>query len=217
MTRYVTLSNVILLIGIALLIAPILFPVQPVLYHDTSPGTMANETVLEDDGYAIIAYENLSERGQEHYVKALRNDGEHIVPQDNGAQEFSYATVAELGNVENRWERMTLESVIIERPPNASLPPADEPVEDAEHRWDNLRRPNEPTGGDSGESTPANEREPENGPTVEELRERTARYDQMTTRTDLPPLFAPLSLLRLLSMTFGVTAISIGGFLRSKP
>lgn len=223
MTRYVTLPAVLVVFGIALLLLPALFPVQPVLYHETSPGTMANGSVLEEQGHTIVAYQDLSPRGQEHYLRALRNDGRSFVPQGEGASEFSYLTEGELGETDDYRERMALQTIVVERPPNTSLPPPDEPVEAAEHlladerRAEEDRRDGEAGSGErsSGESTAENDSETE--PTVEELRRQIGRYDQMTTRTDHPPLSTPSSLLRLLSVIGGAVAIGTGGYLRSKP
>jgi len=214
------LPRALLVVGIVLLVAPALFPVQPVLYHDTAPSTMENGSTLSQQGYTVIAYENLSTSGQQHYLQALRNDGEHFVPRSEGAPEFSYPTETELGELDYP-ERMRLQTVIVERPPNASLPPPDERVDAAERRFEHERErrsekrqaDRKTTTRDATDGATATE----TGPTLEEYRRQVARYDQMSTRTDRPPLFALQSLLRLLSVAGGVIALGTGGYLQSKP
>lgn len=204
MTRHSLRNNTLIVIGIALLVAPALFPIQPVLYHDSNQQTMGNETQIEQRGYEIIAYENLSTRGQQLYVQTLRNEGEYYVPLTDGASEFPYPTNGELGDVEDYEAREALQTVVIERPPNADLPPADEPLEAAELRYEHNEK----------------EREQENSKpemSVAERRQQIARFDVMTTKTDQPPLDTSQSLLRLLSVVGGVFCFGIGGYLRSKP
>lgn len=223
MTRHTTLSSALLVLGVALLIAPILVPIQPVLYHDTDRGTMANRTMLEEQGYEIVSYENLSARGQELYVQSLRADGEYTVPLNEGASDFAYPTLSELGTLENYQDRNRLQTVVIERPLNTtSLPPPDEPLEAAEHRVREREQRKETREEEAHEDKRASdgsaaENETRSGPTVEELRQQIGRYDLMMTRTDLPPLTASLALLRLFSAVGGILAIGIGGYVHSKP
>ena len=200
MTRYTTFTGALVVLGIALLVTPALFPLQPVSYHDTGRSVMGNESQIEQEGLEIVTYENLSERGQELYVRTLRSGGEHSVPMGEGASDFRYPTTAELREVQNYTARNELETIVIERPPNATLPPADEPVERAEHM---VQR--------------EEERETASNRTEVEIRRQIARYDAMTTRTEKPPLTAPSSLLRLLSAVVGVLAIGTGGYLLTKP
>jgi hypothetical protein len=200
MTRQFTRSSALLGLGVVLLVAPALFPIQPVLYHDTGPRTLDNRTQLQEQGYEIITYENLSDRGQELYVQTLRNGGEYTVPLGEGAADFAYPTAGDLGNVSDYRERNALRSVVIERSANTDLPPPDEPVEAAEHRKER-----------------AEERGTEDNMSVEEHRQMIARYDVMTTRTDHPPLTTPTPLARLLSTVLGVLALATGGYLRSLP
>lgn len=200
MTRTSTFAGGLAALGIVLLVAPALFPTQPVLYHDTDPGMTMNRSELEEHGATVIAYENLSDRGKELYVATLRNDGEYTVPKGQGADDFRYPTNAELGEVESYEERRRLGQVVIERPADGSLPPADEPVGRAEYvaEDDNERR------GGSNRS-------------VAEIREQIARYDAMTTRTGQPDLMATPSLLRFLSGAGGILAIGVGGYVRTRP
>lgn len=200
MTRHTTLSGALVVLGIALLVTPALFPLQPVLYHDTRRGTMANESQIEQEPYEVVAYENLSERGQALYVRTLRADGEYRVGLDSGAPDFAYPTSAELAAADDYEARKELRGIVVERPPNADLPPADEPFHIAENAHERGER-----------------RETASNQTQAELRRQIARYDVMTTRTDKPPLTAPSSLLRLISALAGVLAIGTGGYLRSKP
>lgn len=200
MTRYTTFANVLLVLGLALLVLPTLVPTQQVLTHDSSQGVIENRTQLEQQGYEIVAYENLSERGQELYRQTLREGGVYSVPVGEGAPDFAYPTDGELGDMESFREQMALRSIVIERPENADLPPADEPVEAVEYRDER-----------------AEGRGPGSGLSDEAFRRQITRYDVVSTRTDHPPLTRPTSLLRLLSAAGGVIALGTGGYVRSKP
>lgn len=200
MTRTPALSTVLLGLGVVLLVTPALFPIQPVLYHDSRRGTVDNRSVIEERGFEIVAYENLSERGQELYVLTLENDGRYSVPLDEGAPDFAYPTDGDLGEFRDYDDRRALEHVVIERPPDADLPPPDEQVEAAEHIRER-----------------AIERGSEDPPSLEEARRQIARFDMMRTRTDNPPLDEPKSLARLVSAILGVVAIATGGYQRSRP
>lgn len=203
-----TIANVLLVVGIALLVAPMFAPIQPVLYHDTHRGTMDNRSQLEAQGYEIVAYENLSDRGKELYVRTLREGGQYHVPTGAGAAEFAYPSPDELAQVEDYRKREALTTVVIERPPDADLPPPDEPVDAAEHIEERRKDREE---GRTGEH------ERQTGQSVEERRQQIARYEVLTTQTGRPPLTATASLLRLLSTVLGVTALGLGGYLRSLP
>lgn len=215
------LTRALVLLGAVLLVAPALVPIQPVLYHDTRHGTVDDRAELEAQGYEVVAYENLSARGQELYVATLRAGGEYYVPLGAGADEFPYPSPSELRDVRDYRQRSTLGRIVIERPTDGDLPPADEPLRAAE-------RPGKPGGdrdrerdgtpGDGERATPADrERGTEDDRSVEERRQQIARYDVVETRTDLPPLEAPASLLRLLSVVGGVLALGIGGYLGAQP
>lgn len=200
MIRTPTRSTALVVCGIALLVAPALFPIQPVLSHDTRRGTVDDRTELEQQGFEIVAYENLSERGQDLYVRTLTNGGEYRVPQGEGAPDFTYHAPGDLDTAESYRERRARRGIIIERPAEADLPPADEPVRAAEDR-----------------DEAAEERGTADEPSVEERRRQIARYDLMTTRTARPPLTARSSLVRLLSVVLGVIALGVGGYLRAQP
>lgn len=193
-----SLPGVLVLLGIALLVTPALFPVQPVLSHDTRLGTMHSEAQLEEQGYEVIAYENLSERGQELYVRTLEHDGRYSVPVTEGAPDFRYPTRGELYS-SNRGGPAR-HGVVIKRPADADLPPADEPVGAPERGPERTE-----------------ERETEEGPSAEERRQRVAQYDLMRTLTETPPLTATPNLVRLLAAIAGVIAIGTGGYHWSKP
>lgn len=212
-----TPGGVLVAVGVLLVVWPALFPVQPVLYHDTGPRTMANGTDMERQGYTVVAYEDLSERGQQLYVATLENGGTYTVPVGEGASEYAYPTVDELGEVEDFRERRAMQRVVVERPPDADLPPADESVEFAEERLRDRREGREERRNraeEEGETPPTPTTET---PSIEEMRQQTARYDLMSTRTDLPPLTAPQSLARLLSVLLGVVAVGAGGYVHSRP
>jgi hypothetical protein len=196
-----TVGAVLVVVGVALLIAPSLAPVQPVLYHETNTGTTENETMLERQGYTVVEYEELSPRAQELYRGALRNDGHNTVPVGQGAAEFSYPTEAELSEYEDYREREIASSIVIERPPESDLPPADEPLRAAEYR---ARDEGE------GEETTPSEAE------VEQLRQQIGTYDVMNTRTGEPPLGGSQHLLRMAALLGGVLAVGTGGYLRSR-
>ena len=199
MARKSTLSTALLVAGIVLLIAPALVPIQPTLVHDTTRGTIGNASEIRADGYEIIAYENLSQRGQQLYTQTLRSGGTYSVPVGEGAPDFRYPTPGELGETENYRERNALQGVVIERPSESDLPPPDEDVNAVEPMLEHRQRANE------SEISEA------------ELRRQIGRYDLMMTRTARPPLQQPASLAHLAVAVLGVLAIGTGGYLRSKP
>lgn len=203
MTRRDALSAGLVVLGVALLVGPALVPVQPVLYHDTRPGIEANASQIaemERQGYTVVSYGTLSERGQQLYVRTLRNDGEYTVPVGEGADEFDYPTDADLADAERRVERRRLEMVVVERPPDADLPPPDEQLEAAEFLQQRYE-----------------ERRNGTNVSVEELRRQIARYDAMEARTGAPPRTSPPVLGRFLAALGGVVALGTGGYLRSLP
>lgn len=199
MNRRETLGVALVGLGVVLLIAPSLAPVQPVLFHDTNEGVTGNASELEEQGLTVVAYENLSDRGQELYVETLRNGGRLTVPMDAGAAEFPYPTQQELSNVSDYRERSAMSTIVIERPDDADLPPADERLHAAEYGHDK----------EEGETPSESE--------IEERRQQIARYDSMSTRTDSPALSGSQHLLRLLSLVASVLSLGIGGYLLSSP
>lgn len=106
----------LLLLSALLFGAATAVPPQDVRMHDTSPYLGENASLNEDAPVRIVAYENLSERGQELYRKTLKNDGRYWVPLDEGATDYEYY---ETQSIEN-------EALVIVRPQNTDLPPADE-------------------------------------------------------------------------------------------
>jgi len=198
---------VLVALGVLFLIAPSLAPVQPVLYHETGAGTTENGSALEQQGYTIIEYEELSPRAKQVYRDALRNGGHTTVPRGQGAAEFPYPTEAERAEYEDYRQREIDSSIVIERPEDADLPPPDEPLRAAERRAtdavrDERERTNEPT------KTPSEA-------DVRRLRRQIARYDVIKTRQGEPPLGGSRHLLRMASLLAGVLAIGTGGYLLS--
>jgi len=203
LTRRSKIGAVLVAVGFVLLIAPSLAPVQPVLYHETNAGTTENETMLERQGYTIVEYQNLSDRGQELYVETLQRGGRMTVPLGEGAGEFSYPSEADLAEFERYSEREKAQSVVIERPVNADLPPADEPLRAAEYR-----ARDEPEREGETPTTPSDAE-------IQQLREEIAIYDIVTTSTGEPPLGGTQHLLRMVALLAGVVAIGTGGYLLS--
>ncbi|WP_436923555.1 hypothetical protein [Halosimplex amylolyticum] len=124
-------------LGVVLLAAAAVVPVGDVRWHDTSveqPDFVeGNETGLRNEGYRVVAYENLSERAQDLYVATLENDGAYRVPADDGADDFDYPTrveVIERANVSEPAARYPMH-VVVERPNGSDLPAADEDLPDA--------------------------------------------------------------------------------------
>lgn len=229
MTRNTVVSAALLVLGVGLLVVPALVPIEPIRYHDSRAGTFANESELRAEGFEIVTYENLSDRGQELYVRTLRNGGEYTVALGKGAPDFAYPTDEELGDIEDYRERRTRESIVIERPADdAGLPPPDEQVEEAMDRYEreeerprSEERPRDVEEERKRTGDPAGQRDGEgdarNTPSREEFRRQVARYDQFRTRTDHPPLMGATAISRLLSVGGGVVALAAGGYLGSKP
>jgi len=196
--RLDTVGTVLLVAGVAALLLPALFPVQQVLYHETRAGVTANESELERQGYTVVEYGDLSERGQSIYVAALETPGEYTVPVGQGAAEFPYERPENFSEISDYQRRRALTGVVIERPDDADLPPADEPVDVVEYEAE-----------EGAESVNQSE--------LEQRQQQTARYDLMTVRRGTPPLAASSNLLRLGAALFGVVAIGVGGYLRASP
>lgn len=196
--RLDTLGTVLVVVGVLAVLLPAAFPVGDVLYHETRIGETGNESQLERQGYTVVAYENLSERGQELYVTALESSEPYTVAAGQGAAEFPYRMEASLRDVEDYERRRVLTSIVIERPPDADLPPADEPVEMVEYE------------AEERDTSP-------NRSEIERRQRQTARYDVMQVRRGLPPLAASSNLLRLGAVALGVVAVSVGGYLRASP
>lgn len=220
-----TLAHGLVVVGIVLLVGPAIAPVQQYRIHDTRDGTIADRAELEREGYRVVAYENLSDRGQELYRKTLENGGRYTVPMDQGASDFEYEASRDdsRSDVRGRGDRPGV--IVIERPPDADLPEADEPVraaEDLRERREERRRERQaereagtatPTDGSANTTvTPTPE-----GPSYEELRATITRYDVMQTSTDTPPLPAPQNLVRLLAALGGILGIGVGGYRASLP
>lgn len=184
-------GTVLIALAVILFVVPAIFPVQPMLVHQTEDITTSPPDRLEQEGYEVIAYENLSERAQQLYVKTLENGGEYRVPLDRGAPEFDYLTPAERREAHENGNQSAIRGVAVERPENDdALPPADEP----------------------GIESSEGEHEADEGSDRQQV---IARYDAMSTATEQPPLGAVPQLLRLAAVLLAVVALGVGGYLLS--
>ncbi|WP_415383094.1 hypothetical protein [Halosimplex sp. TS25] len=127
-------------LGVVLLAAAAVVPVDAVRWHDTSADqphfAAGNATELRGEGYDIVAYENLSDRGKELYVATLESGGEYRVPAGEGAEDFAYPSRADVIEDANHsgLDAQAAMHVAIERPNgSADIPAADEPVDDARY------------------------------------------------------------------------------------
>jgi hypothetical protein len=223
-----SLAHLLVAVGVVLLVVPALAPVQQYRVHDTRAGTTADRADLEESGIEIVAYENLSDRGQELYRKTLENGGRYTVPVGQGAPDFEYESPdrGDGGGPTGPSVRRRSGTIAIERPPDADLPPADEPVEAVERARERERaeareRARE-RDGDRRTAT-ANGTASENRtatpttPDYDEMRETITRYDVMQTTTDSPPLPDSSNLLRLFPALAGILALGVGGYRASLP
>jgi hypothetical protein len=196
MNRRNTLGTALVVLAVVLFVVPAVFPVQPVLIHDTDRSTRDSPSELREQGVPVVAYENLSERGQEAYVAALERE-DYRVGQDAGAPDFRYPTSAERREAFEADNMSGTGMVVIERPEDDSdLPPADE-------RFFGARE----------EEEAENDEQPEER--REERRERVLRYDAMMTATGQPPLGSTRQLLRLGAVMLAVVSLGTGGYLLS--
>ncbi|MFC6767137.1 hypothetical protein [Natrinema soli] len=182
------LGTALVVLAIVLFTVPALFPVQAMLTHDTRDSTFGGEEQLEEQGIDSIKYDNLSEAGKELYVQALENGGEYRVSTEQGAAEFDYMTSAERAQLQGENPEHRPGVIAIERPDDADLPPADEPLN---------RGPSE------------------NDEEYEQHREQVQRYDLMAISKGPPPLGATPQLLRLAATLLAVVSFGIGGYLLS--
>ena len=192
MNRRNTLGTALVVLAVVLFIGPAVFPVQPVLIHDTDRTTRDSPSELREQGIPVVAYENLSERGQEVYVAALEGE-DYRVGQDAGAPDFRYPTSAERREAFEADNVSGTGMVVIERPEDDSeLPPPDERF-----------------------FGPREEEEAESEEELEERRQQVLRYDAMVTATDQPPLGSTRQLLRLGAVMLAVVSLGTGGYLLS--
>lgn len=193
MNRRNTLGTALAVLAVVLFTVPAFFPVQPMLTHDTRDTASAPPEEMNAENYEIVAYENLSQRGQQLYVKTLENDGEYRVPLGEGAPEFSYLNATERRQAYQSGNRSAVRSLVIERPEDdGHLPPSDERYY-----------------GPRPESNATDEEE------IEQRRQVTLRYDAMETSTEEPPLGATPQLIRLASVLLAVLSLGVGGYLLS--
>ena len=192
MNRRNTLGTALVVLAVVLLVGPAVFPVQPVLTHDTDRTTRDSPSELREQGIPVVAYENLSERGKEVYVAALEGE-DYRVGQDAGAPDFQYPTSAERREAFEADNMSGTGMVVIERPEDDSvLPPPDERF-----------------------FGPREEEEAESEEELEERRQQVLRYDAMVTGTGQPPLGSTRQLLRLGAVMLAVVSLGTGGYLLS--
>jgi hypothetical protein len=129
----------LVIIGLVLMTTPVIAPPGPVLEHDTSWSVRdTNVSDLRQHSYGVYHYGNLSDRGQEIYEAALRADSAYSVPKGDGAPEFQYLDSEGIEALEDEpLQRRAEMSVVIVRPNESSLPPADEYFE--QQRYDAVR------------------------------------------------------------------------------
>jgi hypothetical protein len=192
MNRRNTLGTALVVLAVVLFVGPAVFPVQPVLTHDTDRTTRDSPSELREQGIPVVAYENLSERGKEVYVAALEGE-DYRVGQDAGAPDFRYPTSAERREAFEADNVSGTGMVVIERPEDDSvLPPPDERF-----------------------FGPREEEEAESEEELEERRQQVLRYDAMVTGTGQPPLGSTRQLLRLGAVMLAVVSLGTGGYLLS--
>ncbi|MFC6954299.1 hypothetical protein [Halorubellus litoreus] len=213
MTSRLTRSHALLAVGLLLLVAPAFAPLQPVLEHDTRRGTFENESVLEEEGYRVVEYEALSERGKALYVQTLQNEGTYTVPTGEGASDFRYPTEAEVDAQGSYEARVELSHVVIERPENASLPPADEDVEHAVEIVKERQQAREDREGEGRTTSTASRTTRSEA----EIRRQVARYDVMQTRTTKPGVTSQPAVLRFGAAALGIVLVGVGGYLTARP
>lgn len=191
MNRRNTIGTALAVLAVVLFTVPAFFPVQPMLVHETDEYVSGSPEELRQEGHEIVAYENLSARGQELYEQALRNDGEYRVPVGEGAPEFTYLNQTERRRAYENDNESAVRELIIERPEDDSdLPPPQVPrfLEDV------------------GENASEEEKQ---------RAEMARRYDAMETATEQPPLGATPQLIRLTSVLLAVLSLGVGGYLLS--
>lgn len=121
MNRVVLGAVVLVGVGLAGIVTPLAFPPDDVYKHDTSKafGEPDNRTMvqnmLDSENATVIAYPDVSDRGQQIYRDALATGPAENYRTDRPAPDWSY---------DDTWY------VIIERPNGTDLPPADEATGD---------------------------------------------------------------------------------------
>jgi len=191
MDRRNTVGTALVVLAIVLFVVPAVFPVQPMLTHTSWASTDAPPDQLQQEaGIYVVAYENLTDRGQELYVETLEHDGEYRVPQGEGAPAFVYPTNVERAEAFESNNMTAAGRIVIERPEDdGSLPPPDEHYYPREEGLNETER--------------------------EQQRERALRYDMMQTETSQPPLGSTPQLLRLGAVMLAVVFLGVGGYLLS--
>lgn len=195
MDRRNQLGTALVVVAVVLFVVPAFFPVQSMLVHDTRRSTdlgVGSGGDVGETDQRVVAYDDLSDRGQELYEETLERDGEYRVPIGEGAPEFNYLTDEERDRAfEN--DNVSAFGLVIERPAeDGHLPPADE-------RYFVGRE------------------DPEGDGEVNQTRRRelAMRYDAMVTSTEQPPLGATPQLLRLGAALLAVLSLGLGGYFLS--
>lgn len=191
MTRLPTntrLGAALVVLAVGLFIAPAFFPVQATLVHDTGAFTFDGPEQFEEEGITVIQYDNMSDRGQELYVRTLEKGGEYHVSPGQGASDFNYLTGNERQNALEANSDQRPRMIVIERPEDADLPPADEAFERSGRQGD-------------GED--------------DQRRQQVQRYELMETATEPQSLGSVPQLLRLGAAVLAVLSLGLGGYLCS--
>lgn len=188
MNQHNQLGTAFVVLAVVLFVLPVLVPVGTVLTHDTTLQTFDSRADLESDGIEIIAYENMSERGQELYVTTLESGGEYRVSRGQGAPEFEYLTGQERRAAFEDNPDQRPGTVAIERPEDSDLPRADEPFDQ----------------GPQATSRPEDD----------QRRQQVQQYDLMQISAGPPPIGSAPQLLRLAAALLAVIALGTGGYLR---
>lgn len=139
MERRTLLGILLIVVALPLLAMPATMSVEPYQYHETTPTLDAfnesgsvNESRLESNVATVVAYQNLSERGQELYTKSLENDGRITFPVGEGAPDFEYLSEADVSELPPS-EAYKAGTVIVKRPIDTDLPAPDENSNDTRY------------------------------------------------------------------------------------
>lgn len=110
------LAALLVVLSLPLFGVPALVPVEDVRHHQSSPYLGESATLGADAAVTVVAYENLSDRGQSLYRATLENGGSHWVHKGEGAEGFGYPGAGD----------DAVPTVVVDRAGATDLPPADE-------------------------------------------------------------------------------------------